>query len=164
MNKKLLIRSIQKNKLISLLTLAFMGICAMLTSLFIMLFVNLSGSIDTLMKTARTPDFLQMHTGNIDREEIDSFAKSRSDVKDYSINSFLKLENAMITIGDKSLADSTQDNGLCVQNRSFDFLLDMNNEVVYPQEGQVYVPVCYKNEYDIRNDDIYHSPGGFSCT
>ncbi len=155
MNKKLLIRNIQKNKLISLLTLAFMGICAMLTVLFIMLFVNLSESIDSLMKTAQTPDFLQMHTGDIDQEEIDSFVSSRRDVKDYSINSFLNLENAMITIGDKSLADSTQDNGLCVQNKSFDFLLDMDNEVAYPHEGQVYVPVCYKNEYDIRKGSIF---------
>lgn len=154
MNKKLLFRNIQKNKLISILTLAFMAMCAMLTALFAMLFVNLSGSIDTLMKTARTPDFLQMHTGDIDREKIDSFVSSRTDVKDYSINTFLNLENAMITIGDKSFADSTQDNGLCVQNRSFDFLLDMNNEVAYPYEGQVYVPVCYKNEYDIRKDSI----------
>lgn len=154
MNKKLLFRNIQKNKLISILTLAFMAMCAMLTALFAMLFVNLSGSIDTLMKTARTPDFLQMHTGDMDREKIDSFVSSRTDVKDYSINTFLNLENAMITIGDKSFADSTQDNGLCVQNRSFDFLLDMNNEVAYPYEGQVYVPVCYKNEYDIRKDSI----------
>ena len=51
----------------------FTAITVMLFSLSILLFSNLTGAIDHLMEMAKTPDFLQMHTGELDPIEIEKF-------------------------------------------------------------------------------------------
>lgn len=44
-----------------------------------------------------------------------------------------------------SLADSTQDNGVCVQSGHFDYLVDLENHVIEEvRSGEIYVPVCYR--------------------
>ncbi|MGN0553293.1 MAG: FtsX-like permease family protein, partial [Oscillospiraceae bacterium] len=96
----------------------------------------------------------QMHTGNIDETRIKAFAESRSEVKDFQICSFLNLNNSEITLGSCSLADSTQDNGLSVQGDNFDFLLGMDNKLPDVNKGQVYVPICYRELYELTAGDI----------
>ena len=48
--------------------IAFVAICVAMISLTVVLFSNLTGAINHLMDTAKTPDFLQMHTGDINIE------------------------------------------------------------------------------------------------
>lgn len=44
-----------------------------------------------------------------------------------------------------SLADSTQDNGVCVQSGHFHYLVDLENHVIEEvRSGEIYVPVCYR--------------------
>ena len=66
---------------------------------------------------------------------------------------FLNMENAMIGLNGHSLSDSTQDNGICVQSSSFDYLLDMENHVITVSDGEIYVPVCYRQEYDLKEGE-----------
>ena len=47
-----------------------------------------------------------------------------------------------------------QDNGLSCQSSLFDYLVDADNKVIYPSEGEVYVPVCYRKEYGIKSGDV----------
>lgn len=54
-----------KNKLISVTTMLFITAATMLVSIVAILTVNLVGSIDTLTKQVKIPDFLQMHNGDI---------------------------------------------------------------------------------------------------
>ena len=49
---------------------AFVAISVAMISLTTMLFTNLTGAIEHLMDVAKTPDFLQMHTGDIDTDEV----------------------------------------------------------------------------------------------
>ena len=64
---------------------------------------------------------------------------------------FLNLENSSIVLGGHSLADSTQDNGVCVQSRQFDYLVDLENRVIGGgvQRGEIYVPVCYRQMFGL---------------
>lgn len=55
----------------------------------------------------------------------------------------LNVDNIHILLGENTLADSVQDNGFSTQSKQFDFLLDLNNQPVHPQNGELYVPVCY---------------------
>ena len=103
------------------------AISVALISLTTMLFMNLTGAIDHLMEVARTPDYLQMHTGELDIEELERFAMEKSEVADYQVLRFLNLDNSILTLGDQSLLDSTQDNGICVQGDRFDYMVDLNN-------------------------------------
>lgn len=153
MLRKLIRNDIRNHIFLSAATTLFMAVCAMLLALTIMLFLNLSGAIDSLMEQAQTPDFLQMHAGGIDRDALDRFAESRPETEKWQVCGFLNLENGIIRLGEKTLGDSTQDNGLCVQGSCFDYLLDMENRLPAVKEGEIYVPVCYRAEYDVREGD-----------
>ncbi len=154
MKKRLLFNSIKAEKFVAAATCFFMASSSMLLSLSIMLFAGLMGSVDRLMETAATPDFLQMHTGDISAKDISEFAQGRADVEEMQIVTLLNLQNADLSIGDKSLSENTQDNGLCMQSDKFDFLIDADNNVIHPNEGEVYVPACYREEYDVKSGDI----------
>ena len=130
--------------------IAFVAICVAMISLTAVLFSNLTGAINHLMDTAKTPDFLQMHTGDINIEELEEFAKGRPEVRDYQILRFLNLENSILTLGDQSLFDSTQDNGISVQGDGFDYMLGFDNELPTVLPGQVYVPICYEDLYQVK--------------
>lgn len=130
--------------------IAFVAICVAMISLTAVLFSNLTGAINHLMDTAKTPDFLQMHTGDINIEELEEFVKGRPEVRDYQILRFLNLENSSLTLGDQSLLDSTQDNGISVQGDGFDYMLGLDNELPEVLPGQVYVPVCYEDLYQVK--------------
>ena len=132
---------------------AFVAISVAMISLTALLFANLTGAIDHLMKQAKTPDFLQMHAGEIDEALIQEFASERPEVADYQIARFLNLENSMLTLGEQSLLDSTQDNGISVQGEGFDYMIGIDNKLPHVQPGQVYVPVCYESMYEVKLGD-----------
>ena len=132
---------------------AFVAISVAMISLTAMLFANLTGAIDHLMEVAETPDFLQMHTGDIDTDEVEEFALSRPEVVDYQIIRFLNLENSILMLGEESLLDSTQDNGISVQGDGFDYMIGLDNELPKVCPGEVYVPVCYESIYHVKIGD-----------
>ncbi|MGN0412379.1 MAG: ABC transporter permease [Lachnospiraceae bacterium] len=134
----------------------FTAITVMLFSLSILLFSNLTGAIDHLMEMAKTPDFLQMHTGELDPIEIEKFVQERQDVEDWQICRFLNIENSILFLGDKTLKDSTQDNGICVQSKGFDLLLDTENQEPEVEAGTVWVPACYQKKYDVQVGDLFY--------
>ena len=154
MKRRMIINDIKANKLVNAATCVFMALTAMLLGLSIFLFASLAGSIDTLMAKAQTPDFLQMHTGDPDEAALKTFAEGRDDVDRMQVSPFLNLPNSRISIGDESLENNMQDNGLCCQNPLFDYLVDADYKVISPSPGQVYVPVCYRKEYDIDVGDL----------
>ena len=155
MIKRLIRNDCRQNKLVTAAIICFMAVSAALMSLTVLLFGSLLNSIDRLMETAETPDFLQMHSGELDSREIEAFAAERPDVDRMQIVKFLNLENGELSLGGQSLADSTQDNGLCVQSGQFDYLLDLEGGRIHAAPGEVYVPVCYRGEYGTHAGDIF---------
>lgn len=153
MKKRILWNDIKENRLLAITTWLFMAISAFMFALTCFLFVSLLTSVDTLMEEAQTPDFLQMHAGKIEKEPLIQFAEKNEKVRDYQILNFLNLENSSMILKGHSLADSTQDNGVCVQSGSFDYLLDLENEMIQVSDGEIYVPVCYRKEYGLTIGD-----------
>ncbi|RCX22550.1 putative ABC transport system permease protein [Fontibacillus phaseoli] len=146
MYQKIIKNDIRKSKLITATITAFILVAAMLTALGASLTVNLFGAIDNMLHSAKSPHFMQMHTGDVDLEQLRSFADANENVEGYQVLEFLNIEGADIVIGDDSLAGSIQDNGLSVQGEKFDFLLNLNGEVVRPADGEIYVPIYYMQE------------------
>ena len=153
MKERLIWNDWKANRLVTAAIICFMAVSAALTGLTVLLFGSLLTSIDRLMETAETPDFLQMHAGAVDRSILERFAASRDEVDRMQILVFLNLENGELSLGECTLADSTQDNGLCVQSEAFDYLVDQENRILRPAPGEVYVPVCYRGEYNVRVGD-----------
>lgn len=151
-----MINDMKSNRLITVSTAVFMAVTAMLLGLSIFLFATLVSSIDSLMTKAETPHFLQMHTGDLDEDEIRAFAAERPEVEEMQICTFLNLENGQIRIDGCSFDNNMQDNGLFCQSSIFDYLLDGDNDVISVSPGDVYVPVAYKNEYGISVGDTMY--------
>ena len=153
MNRNIIQRDIAGNKAVSFLTVLFITAAAMLLSLAGILVTNLFGSIDRLMADAKTPHFMQMHTGDVDFEELEAFAAGNSAVEDFQVLEFLNVGGEKIRLGENSLALSVQDNGFSVQSSRFDFLLDENNRPAQPKDGELWVPVCYNRDHTVQAGD-----------
>ncbi len=134
---------IKSSKIITLTTTLFIAAAATLVALVAILVVNLSGAIDALMVRAKTPHFMQMHAGNVDAARLNAFVEGNPDIADFQVLPFLNIDGARFEFEGKSLAGSVQDNGLTTQSKQFDFLLDLDGQVIHVSEGEVYVPICY---------------------
>jgi len=141
MYRRIIRNDIKNNKLIALIILLFVTAATMLFSLAAILVINLSGAIDTLMTEAKTPHFMQMHSGEIDHKRLADFAEKNGKVRDFQVLEFLNIDGTKIIINGSSLMDSVQDNGLCIQSEAFDFLLDMDNEIIDASDGEIYLPI-----------------------
>lgn len=153
MLSKLIWNDMRQNKLLTAATVFFMAVSAMMLALTALLFSGLLGSVNGLMEQSQVPDLMQMHTGEIDEREIRRFAGEHQEIDRWQICRLLNLDNSEVSLDGHSLLDSIQDNGLCVQSKRFDFLLDMDNRRPKVLPGQVYVPVCYRARYELSTGD-----------
>lgn len=153
MQNRMLQNDLKRNKLVALTLVLFIACASLLASLAAALAVNLSDAINALMARAETPHFLQMHSGDIDMDQLSNFASRNRDVEKFQVLRFLNLEGSAIRLGEQLLTDSTQDNGLAVQSGSFDYLLDMEGNIIKPEDGQLYVPVCYLQDHTVSVGD-----------
>ena len=153
MKCRLIWNDLKKNKLESAATFLFFAVTAVMVGLTVLLSGNLLGAIDNLLEQAETADFLQMHAGKLEKKEIEAFAESQDMVEKWQIGRFLNLNNGELSLGEASLSESTQDNGLWVQSDSFDYLLTLDNERAVVKDGEVLVPACYRKEYQVKTGD-----------
>ena len=146
MYRKIIKNDVRDSKLITIITTLFITVAALLVALATILSVNLAGSIDTLMEKSQSPHYMQMHTGEVNRERLAKFVEANGNVATYEVAEFLNLNGSDIELGDHSLADSVEDNGLAVQSKNLDYFLDMENQPIQPKPGELYVPVMFKKQ------------------
>jgi putative ABC transport system permease protein len=151
---RILRNDILKSKAITLTTVLFVAAAALLVALAAILVVNLTGAIETLMRQGKTPHFMQMHAGELDAARLAAFAKGNEDVADFQVVEFLNLDGAQFVLSGGSLASSVQDNGLVVQGEKFDFLLDLDGNLISASDGEIYVPIAYWQDGTARVGDI----------
>jgi len=142
-----------RSKVITLTITAFILAAALLVSLAAVLVVNLFGAIDSMMLRAKTTHFLQMHSGDINTERLLSFAGQNGDVEEFQILEFLNVDGSQIVLGENSLVDSVQDNGLSTQSEKFDYLLDLDGNVIHVSDGELYVPIAYMKDGTAKMGD-----------
>lgn len=146
MYRKIIKNDVRESKLITIITTLFITVAALLVALATILSVNLAGSIDTLMEKSQSPHYMQMHTGEVNRERLAKFVEANGNVATYEVAEFLNLNGSDFELGDHSLADSVEDNGLAVQSKNLDYFLDMENQPIQPKPGELYVPVMFKKQ------------------
>lgn len=115
MTRKMIWNDLVRNRAVSLITILFISVAAMLLSLAAILTVNLFGAVDRLMADAKTPHFMQMHTGAVDMAGLEDFVGNNRNVADFQVIPFLNVENTDLILGGNRLTDSVQDNGFCTQ-------------------------------------------------
>lgn len=163
-------KQFQKNTVIHLTLLLFMILSAFLMTIGTFIILQTSGSMENIFSIAKPPHFLQMHTGNLDKEKIEQFAESVEYVSQSEIVEMVNLDGANIWYKKNgndavSLAESMLDNGFVKQNTYFDYLLDLDNNVVKQEDGEIGVPISYMEKYDMAVGDIITvTKGDFSKT
>ncbi|MCF7946100.1 MAG: ABC transporter permease [Spirochaetia bacterium] len=145
---------VKRNKAVTLTTMIFIAAAAMLVSLAAVLIVNLSGAIESMMRQAETPHFMQMHSGELDSARLSDFVEHHNEIEEFQILEFLNLEGSEFIFEEQTLADSVQDNGLSVQSEKFDYLLDLEGNVIQVSAGEIYVPLCYMQDGSAEIGDI----------
>ncbi|WP_277407016.1 hypothetical protein [Lacrimispora xylanisolvens] len=146
MFRRIIWNDLRKSPTISAIMLLFITAAAVLISLAVTLGLQLAGSIDSLMVQAKTPHFLQMHTGEINIQRLEHFAQENGAVREFQVMEFLNIDGAEIKIGDSTLEDSVQDNGLTTQSQSFDYLLNLDGQIIRPADGEIYIPLAYAKD------------------
>lgn len=115
--------------------------------------VRLADSVNRLLEQSETPHLLQMHRGEIDEKRLLSFVDSHPEIEEFQILNFLNIDNALLSFNGGSLKDSVYDNGFSVQSPRFDYLFDLEGELITAKKGEVYVPIFYRTAGLVKSGD-----------
>ena len=118
------------------------------------LLTRLVGASEGLLERARAPHLAQMHAGDLDPEQIVSWAQERREVTAVQIQPQLLIDGDDLLLDGTSQAGSIQQNSLVVPESERDLLLDPDGGAVRQIEpGTIWLPVYYEIEHGLRIGD-----------
>lgn len=152
---KILNKDIKRNKIITATLFMFITLAIMLVVSATSIIMELAGSMDNLFQQTNVPHLVQMHTGEINRQEIIDYASTQEDIESYQIVEMLNVDGTSLTIGNQTATEekSVMDVSFVTQNQQFDFLINLENERVAVSEGYVAVPIYYFQQYNLQKGD-----------
>ncbi|MED0998582.1 FtsX-like permease family protein [Bacillus mobilis] len=155
MIRRMLKRNFSQNKMIITILFMFIMLSSLLMASASSNVINLLNSMDRLFKVSSAPHFVQMHAGEINQKSIDSFIEKIPFVKKQQTAEMIQVNGSNIFIQNKNKAEhnSVMDISFVKQNSDFDFLLDLNNEVINVRKGEIGVPIYYMQKYNLRIGD-----------
>ncbi len=161
---KMIARDLKRNKLISAGLFLFIMVPAFLISGGSIMLTELSGSLDSFFNLAKIPHFVQMHTGKINRMDIEKWASENPDIKDFQIVEMINIDGSDLYLGSGSVseAETVMDLGFVRQNSIFDLLLDTENKPVSVSRGEIGVPLYYRQKGKLKTGDTVKIAGNNS--
>ena len=152
---RMLRKDFLRKKLITIVVFAFIFLAALLVASGANLIIELGNSLNALFTRANTPHFVQMHAGPLDQAEIDSWAAANEMVTDQQTVEMITMDGSNLYLGDSrnSEENSIMDISFVIQNEGFDFLLDLDNEIIQLSPGEIAVPVYYIQQSDLAIGD-----------
>jgi len=151
---KILKNDLLRKKIITVAVFVFIMLSALLMASGTNLLINLNNSLNNLFKQAAVPHFVQSHAGKIDQERIDEWSSDNRYVQKQQTVEMINIPGEEIYInGGGSESDTLMDLGFVKQNKSFDFLLNLNNEVIKVDQGEIAVPIYYMKRRNLSTGD-----------
>lgn len=152
---RMLRKDFLRKKLITIVVFAFIFLSALLVASGTNLIVELSNSLNALFTRANTPHFVQMHAGPLDQAEIDSWAAANDMVADQQTVEMITMDGSNLYLGESQNPEenSIMDISFVTQNEGFDFLLDLDNNIIQLSPGEIAVPVYYSQQRDLAIGD-----------
>ncbi len=134
---------------------AFMFLSAWLVASGSNLIMELSNALNSLFTTAQVPHFIQMHAGEIDQAEIDRWTAANNLVAAQQTVEMITIDGASMYLGDSPTAEenSIMDISFVQQNDDFDFLLDLDNQIIQVAPGEIAVPIYFMQEKQLKIGD-----------
>lgn len=134
-----------------------LAVFLLLSAIFMAGGLRVAGTMFSSLKgfneLAKPPEYLQLHKGTYEKETFTAFVQDHAYLRDAQVVEMLNLRNATISYSGGTMENSLMDNSLIVQNRGFDYLLNLENELAAVESGQIGVPVYYAEELGIQVGD-----------
>ncbi|OAH57787.1 MULTISPECIES: ABC transporter permease [Bacillaceae] len=153
-----------RKKIITVTVFVFITLAVLLGASATNIIANLIQSMSELQERAVPADITQMHSGKYDPAEIHKFTEEqRENIAMQETMVLLNFDGSNIHFGqNQTMAGTIQDISFVVQNKKFDFILDLNNEKLEVKEGEVAVPIYFMEQYDLKiGDTITVKSGGY---
>lgn len=144
-----------RKKTVTVAVFVFITMAVILGASATNIIANLIQSMSELQKCAVPADITQMHSGKYDQAEIDKFTEEQQEnIAMQETMVLLNFDGRNIHFGkNETMAGTIQDISFVVQNKKFDFILDLENEKLDVKEGEVAVPIYFMEEYDLKIGD-----------
>lgn len=144
-----------RKKIITVTVFVFITMAVILAASAINNIANLIQSMSELEERAVPADITQMHSGEFDQAEIDKFTEEqRENIALQETMILLTLDGSNIHFGNnQTMAGTVQDISFVIQNKKFDFILDLDNKKLDVTEGFVAVPIYFMQQYDLKIGD-----------
>ena len=153
-----------RNKIVTMTVFVFITMAVILAASAINNIANLIQSMSDLQESAVPADITLMHAGEYDQAEIDQFTEQyRDHIAMQETMVLQNIDGSNIHFGqNQTMAGTIQDISFVVQNKKFDFILDLDNEKLDVKEGEVAVPIYFMEQYDLKiGDTITVKSGGY---
>ncbi|MGB4658427.1 MAG: FtsX-like permease family protein [Mobilitalea sp.] len=153
---KIVKNDFRRKKVITAAVFIFIAMAVMLGASATNMIGNLIQSISQLQECAVPSDLTQMHSGEIEQADIDKFTEEQQEyILMQETMVFLNFEGMNIHYGDNNtMAGTVQDISFVLQNKKFDFLLDLSNRKLEVKEGEVAVPIYFMVECGLKIGDV----------
>ncbi|WP_028394125.1 ABC transporter permease [Bacillus cihuensis] len=152
-----------RNKIVTMTVFVFITMAVILAASAINNIANLIQAMSDLQESAAPADITVMHAGEYDQAEIDQFIEQYHDHIAMQETMILQnIDGSNIHFGqNQTMAGTIQDISFVVQNKKFDFILDLDNEKLDVKEGFVAVPIYFMEQHDLKiGDTITVKSGG----
>lgn len=152
MMKRILKKDFLKNKTISITLFLFIALSSFLVANSFHMTMELTNSLNALFTKSDAPHFVQMHAGEIDQPAIDEWSAANDVVKQEQTVKMLNIDTSNIDFGqqEKGKVNNIMDNYFVSQNADFDYLLDLNSDIIKVSTGEIALPLYYMQQYDVQ--------------
>ena len=152
---KMLKKDFLRNKIITVAVFIFIMLSAILISSGSNMFIDLSNSINYLFEKSNAPHFVQYHSGEFNQTDIDEWTQKNELVKIQQTAESINIHESNVYFKDNLTAeeDSVMEMGFVKQNDFFDFLLDLQSQVIYVSKGEIAVPIYYMQKENLKIGD-----------
>ncbi|MEO2206744.1 FtsX-like permease family protein [Paenibacillus pabuli] len=147
---RMLRNDIKRKKGITASLFIFVLLAALLVSSGARMIMELTSSIQYLFSESKTPHFVQMHAGELDQAKVISWAEADPNVEQHQIVEMVNIDGANLFLGAESEKNSVMDIDFVTQNQDFDYLLNLNSEMIQVNDGEIAVPVYYMQQNKLR--------------
>ncbi len=143
----------RRTRTTSLVLAGLIAMAALLAATGGSVLVQLTGAIDELFNTARTPDVVQMHAGDVEREAVVTWAAGRPELADQQVSQTLPIPTDLLFLGHAPQSGSVLQPALVTQNERFDLLLGLDDRVLEVGPGEIALPLYYHQTQDVEIGD-----------
>ena len=143
MLQRLLRADLARGAAVALTLTALIALACALASASARIIVDTTSATNQLARRANLPDLVQMHSGELDAEEITAWASSRPEIVDHEIIKSLPAPRTELWIGGTNQADSFQEPAFVTAPKRIDLLMGDDGRPADPGPGEIALPIHY---------------------